>query len=129
MGAKDVAAGISILQNHGIPHYILPEWAAEAMGQAVWYRNWLTREVSDIKIYDVDKATAAGILDKAPDGYLPEPDALKVLEAYGFPLVGSALTSTADEAVNVAERVGYPVVFAGGVAEDCPQDRGAGRLS
>ena len=69
MGAKDVAPGIKILQEHGIPHYILPEWAADAMWHAVWYRRWLQREVTEITEYKVDRARAAAIIDAAPDGY------------------------------------------------------------
>ncbi|MBU0617436.1 MAG: acetate--CoA ligase family protein, partial [Planctomycetes bacterium] len=111
MGAKDVAAGIGILQQHGIPHYILPEWATDAMWHAVWYRGWLNREVSEIKTYDVDHARVAAIIDAAPHGYLLESQALEVLDAYGFPLVESELTRTADEAITAAERIGYPVVL------------------
>lgn len=111
MGAKDVAPGISILQEHGIPHYILPEWAADAMWHAVWYRRWLDREVSDIQEYDVDRRRVAAIFKSAPDGYLPEPQALEVLDAYGFPLVESKLTQSVEEAVATAEHIGYPVVL------------------
>lgn len=112
MGAKDVAVGIAILQQHGIPHYILPEWAADAMWHTAWYRQWLVREVTDVRTYDdVDRKRAAAILGAAPDGYLPEPDALAVLDAYRFPVVESALARTADEAVASADRVGYPVVL------------------
>ena len=111
MGAKDVAPGIQILQRAAIPHYILPEWAADAMVDAVRYRRWLNRENSAVKEYKVDAAAAAGIIDKAPDGYLTEIDALKVLRAYGFPLVDFQLTRSLDEAVSAAERVGYPVVL------------------
>ena len=111
MGSKDVAAGIRILQEHGIPHYILPEWAAEAMWHAVWYRRWLTREVTEVRTYPVDRPRAARVIDAAPDGYMSEAQALEVLRAYGFPVVDFALTQTADEAVAAAERIGYPVVL------------------
>jgi len=111
MGAKDVAPGIEILQRHGIPHYILPEWAADAMWHAAWYRQWLNREVTQIETLPVHRERAAAILDKAPDGYLLESQALEVLEAYGFPVLPSVLTQTADEAVAAANRVGYPVVL------------------
>ncbi|MFH1747278.1 MAG: acetate--CoA ligase family protein [Planctomycetota bacterium] len=111
MGGKDVAAGVNILQEHGIPHYILPEWAADAMWHAAWYRHWLEREVSDIETFTVQRERAAAILDQAPDGYLLESQALEVLEAYGFPVVPAALTTSADEAVAAAERIGYPVVL------------------
>jgi len=81
------------------------------MVDAVRYRRWLNRENSAVKEYKVDAAAAAGIIDKAPDGYLTEIDALKVLRAYGFPLVDFQLTRSLDEAVSAAERVGYPVVL------------------
>ena len=112
MGAKDVAPGIAILQQHSIPHYILPEWAADAMWHAAWYRQWMEREVTEIQTYgDVDRKQAAAVIDTAPDGYLPEPAALAVLSAYGFPVVDSALSQSEDEAVAIADRAGYPVVL------------------
>ncbi len=111
MGAKDVIPGIQVLQRHNIPHYLLPEWACDAMRDAVKYRNWLNRERTDVKVYPVDRERAAAIIDNAPDGYLPEPDALAILGAYGFPLVGSQFTETVDEALQAAERIGYPVVL------------------
>jgi acetyltransferase len=114
MGARDVAPGIGILQRQGIPHYVLPEWAVEAMAHAVWYRRWLEREVTEIQVYpDVDRARAARVIDPAPDGYLLEPQALEVLAAYGFPLVAHAFTQSPEDAVAAAERCGYPVVLRG----------------
>ena len=111
MGAKDVAPGIQILQQASIPHYILPEWAADAMTDAVRYRRWLGRDASIVRQHKVDRAAAAAIIDQAADGYLIEVDALRVLKAYGFPLVDFQLTQSADEAVAAAERIGYPAVL------------------
>jgi acetyltransferase len=111
MGSRDVAAGIEILQQRRIPHYILPEWAADAMGHAVWYRRWLTRERTGVQTYPVDRGRAAAVLDAAPDGYLLETQAVDVLGAYGFPVVAYELARSADEAVAAAERAGYPVVL------------------
>lgn len=111
MGGKDVAPGIRILQKAGIPHYILPEWACDALQHAVRYRNWLNRDRTEVVEFKVDKAAAKTIVDKAPDGYLPEMDALKLLQTYGFPIAPFQLTQTADEAVAVADKIGYPVVL------------------
>ncbi len=112
MGAKDVASGIQILQEHGIPHYVLPEWATDAMEDAVRYRLWRDRKRTRTRIHeDVDRNKAAEIIKRASDGYLIEPLALKVLAAYGLPVVPSELTQTADEAVAAADQLGYPVVL------------------
>ncbi len=111
MGAKDVVPGIQLLQRHGIPHYILPEWACDAMRDVMKYRSWLDRERTEIKWYDVDREAVASIINDAPEGYITEVEALRILGAYGFPLVDYELTQTAAEAVAAAERVGYPVVL------------------
>ncbi|MBK9127126.1 MAG: acetate--CoA ligase family protein [Phycisphaerales bacterium] len=111
MGSKDVAAGIEILQRNGVPHYILPEWAVEAMWRAAWYRRWLNREVTEVRTYPVDREKAAAIFEAAPDGYLPEPQALDVLAAYGFPVMPHALARSESEAVAAADRLGYPAVL------------------
>jgi acetyltransferase len=111
MGAKDVALGIDILQRHGIPHYILPEWACDAMEDAVRYRNWLARERSAVPQYKVDRDRAAAIVNKVPAGYMSELQSLELLSAYGFAVPEYRLARTADEAVAAAERIGYPVVL------------------
>ncbi len=111
MGGRDVASGVEILQQHRVPHYILPEWAAGAMWNAVWYRRWLKREKTEIHEYSVDRRRAAAVINAAPDGYLLESQALDVLDAYGFPLVEYELTRSAEEAAAAAERIGCPVVL------------------
>jgi len=111
MGAKDVLPGIHVLQQHRIPHYVLPEWACDAMRDAVKYRRWLDRKPSHVKTYKVNREKAAAVIEKAPDGYLVEPDALAVLEAYGFPIVPWRHTHSVEEALEAADRIGYPVVL------------------
>ena len=111
MGGKDVATGIAILQEHGVPHYLLPEWAADAMWHAAWYRQWLDRERTAIREYAVDRKRAGAVIEGAADGYLLESQALEVLGAYGFPLVEWELSRSVDEAVAASEGIGYPVVL------------------
>ena len=111
MGGKDVAPGIQILQDCGIPHYVLPEWAVDAIAHAAWFRRWLARERTEIQTYPVDRTAASAVIDTAPDGYLLESEALPVLQAYGFPVVPFQLTHSADEAVAAATSLGYPVVL------------------
>jgi len=111
MGAKDVAAGIRILQEYRIPHYLLPEWAVDALRDGVRYRRWLERERTGVKRFPVDQARAAAVIAEAADGYLTEPQALAVLDAYGFPVVEHTLATSVDEAVAAARRLGFPVVL------------------
>jgi len=111
MGARDVVPGIRVLQRHGIPHFVLPEWACDAMRVAVRYREWIHRPRTEVKLYSVDRPAAAEVIDRAPEGYLLESEALQVLRAYGFPLVEWQFTQSVEEAVRAAERIGYPVVL------------------
>jgi acyl-CoA synthetase (NDP forming) len=42
---------------------------------------------------------------------LLEPEAIKLLQAYGIPYPDHGMAATSDEAVQIAERLGYPVVL------------------
>lgn len=111
MGAYDVAEGISILEAHRIPHYILPEQACRAFGHASTYRDWLNRPQTEAKSFEVDKNAAAEIIENAGDGYLTELDSTAVLKAYGFPVLEPVLVRSAAEAAATANRKGYPIVL------------------
>jgi len=111
MGAADVRPGITILQRAHIPHYVLPEWACQAMAHVQAIRQWRAQPAEKIDPAPVDRAAAEAVLRGAPAGYLREDQALAVLEAYGFPVPAAKLCKTADEAVAWGDRIGYPVVL------------------
>jgi len=111
MGAADVALGVGLLQEAHIPHYILPEWACRAMADVQRIRQWRAQPVDEPESLPVDQVAARSILDKSPSGYLPEDQALDVLAAYGLPVPPYVLSTSADEAVACAERLGFPVVL------------------
>ena len=111
MGASDVGPGIRLLQNAHIPHYILPEWACDAMAYVQKVRQWRQQSMIEFEPLPVDREAAGAILQNGKEGYLDEDRALAVLEAYGIPVPKYKLCGTADEAVAFAETVGYPVVL------------------
>jgi len=111
MGGYDVANGVSILEAHRIPHYILPEQACQAFGLAARYRHWLSLPKTDVRTFEVDKEAVARIIEEAERGHLGEIRALKILEAYGFPVVEPVLVHSAAQASAAANRMGYPVVL------------------
>ena len=111
MGASDVQPGIQLLQEAHIPHYILPEWACEAMADIQRIRRWREQTIEEPRRLPVDEAAAAAIIDAAPAGYLNEDEALAVMKAYGLPVPEYRLAKTADEAVAAAEATGYPAVL------------------
>jgi acetate---CoA ligase (ADP-forming) len=115
MGETDVAAGIDILQRHKIPHYILPESMCGAFASAYRFKTLLESEPAEIvRVADVAATNARKILNGAANAgrqSLFEDEALSILDAYGFPLVDSGTAASAEEAVAIAERIGYPVVL------------------
>jgi acetyl coenzyme A synthetase (ADP forming)-like protein len=61
-----------------------------------------------------DAETVREILDKVrAEGRdsLTAPEGKRVCDAYGIPTPGEGLAATADEAVNLAEKIGFPVVL------------------
>lgn len=115
MGETDVASGISILQRGAIPHYILPESMCRAFARAHDFGSEAARTLSiPVRFDEVDTDAARAILDAAVakgQSYLSPLEAMNVLEAYGLPVLRSAVAESPDEAARVAERIGFPVAM------------------
>lgn len=111
MGAADVHSGVRLLQEAHIPHYILPEWACDAMACVQRIRQWRRQPIEQPEPLPVDQAAARAIIDQAGAGYLDEDRALAVLAAYGLPVPTHKLCTTAEEAVTFARQIGYPAVL------------------
>lgn len=111
MGAEDVAEGVRILQQAGIPHYILPEWACRAMAGVQQILRLRGEAIDRPLPLAVNRQAARAVLAAAPDGYLTEDEALRVLVAYGLPVPAWHLCRSADEAVAWADTHGYPVTL------------------
>ena len=111
MGASDVAPGVRILQAAHIPHYILPEWACGALADVQNVLQWRRQGVEELVPLPVNRQAAEAILHNDRGGYLPEDQALAVLEAYGFPVPRYKLCRDADEAAAFAGEIGFPVVL------------------
>jgi len=115
MGELDVKSGIQILQNNKIPHYTLPEYMSSAFSNVHNFSKITNRQFEDaVAFNDVNKAEAHKILNSAKEAgksYLYEAEAVKVLEAYNLPVVANGIAKTEEESVQLAEKVGYPVVM------------------
>jgi len=114
LGHVDVSAGVKILERHGIPNYEFPENAARSLGAMARYTQWLKRPRTTERRFDVDAEAVHKVFAHVrSEGrtFLPEVDALAVLNAYGFPTLKHGLAKTADEAIALLEKIGAPVVL------------------
>jgi len=120
MGRQGLPAGLAQLHDAQIPAYIFPESAARALA-AMWrFRQTRDRpegrraefETNDDAVRKIVEATAAGGHTK-----LSEPDAMRVLEAYGVPVLpwrfvaAEESRSLAAGAAAAAQDIGLPVAL------------------
>ncbi|MBN2578333.1 MAG: bifunctional acetate--CoA ligase family protein/GNAT family N-acetyltransferase [Pirellulales bacterium] len=118
MGGRVVAKGIQILNTKGIPTYNTPEKAVRAFMHLVSYaRNLqiLHETPKDIPLeFTLDRQRLRGVFDTIlTEGgeILSENLSKAFLEAYEIPVTKPQAARTADEAVEVAQRMSYPVVL------------------
>ncbi|HTP54200.1 MAG TPA: acetate--CoA ligase family protein [Thermoplasmata archaeon] len=113
-GLTDLSNEVTFLEEHGVPTYTFPEEAIEGLGSLARYRAWRTRPRTEVRSFAVDGATARATIDRARASglsVLPEYAARTILSAYGIRFPESAIARTLDEALEVARRVGFPVVL------------------
>ncbi|NNG16118.1 MAG: hypothetical protein HKM89_06515, partial [Gemmatimonadales bacterium] len=114
MGREGLPQGKAELHEVGIPAYIFPESAARALATLCRYREWSERPALETPTYSVDSTRARGIIDRAVAGglnKLSEIDTLDLFDAYGIPVAPARLATSPDDAVKMAEELGYPVAM------------------
>jgi acetyltransferase len=117
MGGTEVAAGTSILNGAGIPTFDYPDDAARAFTNMWRYTNNLRGIYETPRFADdagVDRDRAEEIISgvrEAGRTILTEFESKALLAAYGIPTVETRVANSADEAVELVESFGYPVVL------------------
>ena len=100
--------------NVNMPFYMYAEEAAEAMTRLDRQRQWMNRPEGKFPVYDVDRAKAAEVIKKSLSegrAQLTTLESIDVLNAYGIRACKYGLATNVDEAANVANGIGYPVVM------------------
>ena len=124
MGGQDVAAGEAALNRARIPTYAYPDSAARVF-QAMWRYSAnlqaLYETPQTFQSEDPDAAHTADARARASESIvnarakgrtlLTEAESKALLAAYGIPTVETVIAATADQAVQAAQRIGYPVVL------------------
>jgi acetate---CoA ligase (ADP-forming) len=112
MGGSDVLPARRELSRAGIPDFPSPGRAVEALEAMRGYSAWRNRPPRVVTRFPVNRRRVERILkrcERAGRPRLSELEAKEVLRAYDFHVPEGHLATTADEAVEVADRVGYPV--------------------
>ncbi len=114
MGGEEVAAGKARLMELGIPNYPAPDRAVAALKAMVDYAQWRRRPARIVDRYPVNRRRVDRVIQwhmRSGIQQVGEVEAKEILKAYDFRILPGALATTADEAVETANRIGYPVVL------------------
>jgi len=114
LGAGKVEDGIRILRQGKIPQYDSPESAVAAIKVMTDYVRWRSRPKRVVKLFPVNRRKVENIINRhLRQGMreIGETDSKEILEAYGFVTPKGSIATTADQAVSIAQQLGYPVVL------------------
>ena len=97
-----------------VPFYMYAEEAVQALKRLNRQRLWVQRPKENFPRFQVDKASVASVLKQMRAEnrlQLSTRESLEVLRAYGVRTCHEALAHSEDEALKVANAIGYPVVM------------------
>ena len=114
MGEERIRVGIDILRQYEVPNYPFPERAAQALAAMSTYRREQQRPLFEPPRTHACIPSVQELFDRVrAEGRVSigDAEAWSVLECYGFNIPKSRLAETAEEAIEIAEEIGYPVVM------------------
>jgi acetyltransferase len=114
LGANKVKEGVRILREGKIPQYDSPESAVATIKAMGDYVRWRSRGKRVIKLFPVNRRKVENIIERhLRQGVreIGETESKEILEAYGFVTPKGFIATTAEQAVNIAGQLGYPVVL------------------
>ena len=97
-----------------MPFFMYAEEAVDGMNRLNQQRLWVEKPVGKEVRFDVDQDRARAIIAEAvAEGrdQLSTRESIDVLEAYGVRVCQAGFARTEDEAVAIADRIGYPIVM------------------
>ncbi len=106
MGLEASHQAVTLLRRYRVPNFGFPDRAASALAALLTRRRWL----------DAPPGKSLALLDpeavrQAASSALQRRDLKALLAAWGISLPEEGIAHTAEEAVQLAERIGYPVVL------------------
>jgi acetyl coenzyme A synthetase (ADP forming)-like protein len=118
MGSKGASIELGSEEQGYVPSFTFPEDAATALSKACQYSDWLQRPKGIVpKLDNVDKKRAESIIKSALEKKSTQPlwlnanSCAELLDSYGIRTIRSKPAQTVEEAVSVAEEMGFPVAL------------------
>ncbi len=112
-GLPESSAALELLRRAEIPNYSFPGDAAQVLAGLVQLRELRERPEEPAPKFRVRKKRARDLIAAAVEEkreLLKDREVTGILEAYGLPIVPSALVNNREEALAAARRIGFPLV-------------------
>lgn len=114
MGGDSVQSGIEILNQAQIPTFEYPDQAAATFA-TMWRYSQNIRALYQMPQVEAEQLPAAlaaqALIAAETNTLIDEYNSKKILEYYGIPVVHTELAATAEEAIAVSEKIGFPCVL------------------
>jgi len=114
LGARKVEEGVRVLRQGDIPQYDSPESAVATLKVMTDHVRWRNRPKRVVRLFPVNRRKVESIVERhLRQGLLEigEAESKEILEAYGFATPKGSIATTAEQAANIAQQLGYPVVL------------------
>lgn len=114
MGGQEIVEAKDYLMKAGIPNYSAPDRAVAAFKAMSDYAAWKQRPPRVVTRFPVNRRRVDRVIQwqmRSDIQQVGEVEAKEILRAYDFNVLDGHLARTSSEAVDAAERVGYPVVL------------------
>lgn len=113
MGDSLVKEPRVLLHSRKVPMVVFPESVGTILGAMKVYADWVKKPVEEPEVFlNVKPDLAKKLIDQSRHlGSMGEVLTRPLLEAYGIPLVPANIAENEDDAIRVANEIGYPVVM------------------
>jgi acetyltransferase len=114
LGHGMVQEGLRILREGKIPCYDCPEIAVKTLRVMTDYVRWRAKPKRVVRMFPVNRRRVETIINKhlrRGRCNIGEMQSKEILEAYRFTTPRSGVATTADQAANIAQQLGFPVVL------------------
>jgi len=114
MGEARVSEGTRVLEERNVPNFAFPERAAMVLEGMSRFRSIQSEPPQEFEDFDADREAVRKIIEHVrSEGRVSigDSEARTILTAYGLNIPPSELAETAEQAVEFANAMGYPVVL------------------
>jgi acetyltransferase len=114
LGAGKIKDALEYLWAGGVPFYDSPESAVATAKVMAAYSKWRTRPKRVVKMFSVNRRKVESVIEKSlkqSQYEIGEMRSKEILEAYGIAIPKGSVATSAEQAVNIATQIGYPVVL------------------